>query len=109
MKNEMRRTLFIGILFLVVRPTAAQSILPSSFAQWNSSDSSVVVPATGLDQALGSDAPIFREYFLRTLERRTYTHGAQSSAIALYRFRDPNSAYRAYTYLRSDSLMPETL
>src|SRR5258706_10868364 len=111
MKSEMRRTIFIGVLFLIaaVRPAAAQSVLPSSFAGWSAGDSSVNVPATGLDQTAGSDAPVFREYFLKSLEQRTYSHGAQTAQIKLYRFRDPSSAYRAYTFLRAHSLWPADL
>jgi hypothetical protein len=107
----MRRTIFIGIVFLIVAalPAAAQSVLPSTFAEWNAADSSVVTPATGLDQALGPDAAIYREYSLKSLERRPYTHGTQTTAITLYRFRDPSSAYGAYTYLRNDSLTPAEL
>jgi hypothetical protein len=104
----MRRLISIGILFLlaVVRPAAAQSVLPSSFAAWSAGDPSVVVPTTGLDQTLGPDAPIFREYVLKNIERRAYAHGVQTAAITLYRFRDPSSAYGAYTFLRNDSLTP---
>ena len=104
----MRRLTFIGILFLIAaaRPAAAQSVLPSSFADWSAPDTSVLVPATGLDQTLGADAPIFREYFLKSIERRGYTRGAQTAAITLYRFRDPSSAYGAYTFVRNDSLTP---
>jgi hypothetical protein len=111
MKREMRRTIFIGILFLIAaaRPAAAHSFLPSSFAEWSAGDSSVVVPPTGLDQTLGSDAPIFHEYFLKSLEQRTYSHGAQTVPIKLYRFRDPSSAYGAYTFFRNESLTPVDL
>jgi hypothetical protein len=111
MKSEMRRTIFIGVLFLIAaaRPAAAQSFLPASFAEWSAADSPVVVPATGLDQTLGSDASIFGEYFLKSLEQRTFTHSAQAAQIKLYRFRDPSSAYGAYTFLRSDSLAPADL
>jgi hypothetical protein len=107
----MRRLKLIGILFLfaIVPPAAAQSLLPSSFAAWSAGDPSTVVPTTGLDQILGPDAPIFREYVLKSIERRAYVHGAQTAAITLYRFRDPSSAYGAYTFLRSDSLTPVEL
>src|ERR1700739_1085614 len=108
MKNEMRRNLFIGILFLVaaVRPAAGQSILPSSFGGWNASGPAAVAPVGGLSALEPQGAPdlgILKEYFLKSTEMRSYTHGAQTSAITLYRFRDPSSAYGAYTFLRSDS------
>src|SRR6266853_5727785 len=107
----MRRTIFIFILFLIVaaRPAASQTILPPTFANWSTAEPSVVIPSTGLDQTLGQDAAVFREYYLKSLERRTYAHGAQTAAITLYRFRDPSSAYGAYTFLRNDSLTPVEL
>ena len=107
----MRRLLPIGILCLIVaaRPAAAQGVLPSSFASWSAAEPSVVIPATGLGQSLGPDAATFREYFVKSLERRAYAHGAQTAAITLYRFRDPSSAYGAYTFLRNDSLTPVEL
>jgi len=102
----MRRLLPIGILCLIAaaRPAASQSVLPSSFAGWNAAEAPVVVPSTGLDQILGPDTAIFREYFLKSLEQRAYNRGAQTAAVTLYRFRDPSSAYGAYTFLRNDSL-----
>src|SRR5258708_3475798 len=102
----MRRLLPIGILCLIAaaRPAASQSVLPSSFAGWNAAAAPVVVPSTGLDQILGPDTAIFREYFLKSLEQRAYNRGAQTAAVTLYRFRDPSSAYGAYTFLRNDSL-----
>jgi len=107
----MRRFTLIGILCLttVALPAAAQSVLPSSFAGWSASEPSVVIPSKGLDQILGSDAAIIREYSVKSLERRAYALGAQTATIALYHFRDPSSAYGAYTFLRDDSLTPVTL
>ena len=111
MKYEMRRLLPIGILFLIaaVRPVAAQSVLPASFANWTAAGPSIIIPSTGLDQTLGPDTAIFHEYFLKSVERRTYSHSAQTAAITLYRLRDPSSAYGAYTFLRNDSLTPVDL
>jgi hypothetical protein len=63
-----------------------------------------MVPANGLDSLLGQDAMAFREYIVKSVEQRSYTQGAQTSAVNLYRFRDPSSAYGAYTFLRNDSL-----
>jgi hypothetical protein len=50
-----------------------------------------------------------REYLLKSIETRAYTQGTQTALIALYRFRDPSSAYGAYTFLRNDSLSPVEL
>src|SRR5579872_373907 len=114
MKSEMRRIIFIGILFLIaaVRPAAAQSVLPASFGDWNASGPAALAPVGGLSALEPQGAPdlgILKEYFLKSTEMRPYTHGAQTSAITLYRFRDPSSAYGAYTFLRGDSLAPADL
>jgi hypothetical protein len=107
----MRRITLIGIfcLTVVAHPAAGQSLLPSSFSGWSASEPSVVVPSSGLAQILGSDAAIFREYSVKSLERRSYVQGTQSASITIYRLRDPSSAYGAYTFLRNDSLTPVTL
>jgi len=77
----MRRLSPIVILCLIAaaRPAASQSVLPSSFAGWNAAEAPVVVPSAGFDQVLGPDAAIFREYFLKSLERRAYTQGGQTT------------------------------
>src|SRR5580700_9090674 len=104
----MRRLLrlLLGILCLTVaaHPAAAQGILPSTFGAWTASAPSTIVPPTGLDPLLGPDAAAFREYVVRSLEQRSYTQGAQTASITLYRLRDPSSAYGAYTFLRNDAL-----
>ncbi|MCU1341786.1 MAG: hypothetical protein JWN92_1209 [Candidatus Acidoferrum typicum] len=99
-------------MIAAVRPAAAQSVLPSSIGDWNASGPSAVAPVGGLSSLEppgGSDPTILKEYFLKSTETRSYTHGAQVAPITLYRFRDPSSAYGAYTFLRSDSLVPGDL
>jgi hypothetical protein len=104
----MRRLLrtCLGLLCLAVAafPAAAQGILPSSFAGWTAAAPSTVIPPTGLDPLLGPDTPAFREYVVKSVEQRSYTQGAQAISIALYRLRDPSSAYGAYTFLINDTL-----
>jgi hypothetical protein len=104
----MRRLLrtCLGLLCLAVAafPAAAQGILPSSFAGWTAAATSTVIPPTGLDPLLGPDTPAFREYVVKSVEQRSYTQGAQAISIALYRLRDPSSAYGAYTFLINDTL-----
>jgi hypothetical protein len=96
----------LGLLCLAVAafPAAAQGILPSSFAGWTAAAPSTVIPPTGLDPLLGPDTPAFREYVVKSVEQRSYTQGAQAISIALYRLRDPSSAYGAYTFLINDRL-----
>jgi hypothetical protein len=85
-------------------PAAAQGILPSSFAGWTAAAPATVIPPTGLDPLLGPNTPAFREYVVKSVEQRSYTQGAQAISIALYRLRDPSSAYGAYTFLINDTL-----
>jgi hypothetical protein len=101
----------IGILCLVAfaLPATAQGILPSSFAGWNASEPSVIVPSTGIEQVVGQNSATFREYFVKSIERRSYVQNAQAVTITMYRLRDPSSAYGAYTFLRNDSLEPVTV
>jgi hypothetical protein len=110
MKCEMRRLLPIGILFLIAaaRPAAAQTVLPSSFANWSASGPAALAPS-GLDPLVPLGTPdygILTEYSLKSIETRAYNHSAQTAAVTLYRFRDPSSAYGAYTFVRNDSLTP---
>ena len=109
----MRRLirLSLGLLCLVIaaHPAAAQGILPSSFAGWNASAPSAVMPPSDVDNLLGPDATAFREYIVKGVEQRSYTEGSQTAVVNLYRFRDPSSAYGAYTFLRNDSLSPANL
>ncbi len=102
---------FLGILCLAVaaHPAAAQGILPSSFGGWTAPAPSTAVPTSGLDSLLGPDAAAFREYVVKSMEQRSYTQGAQTASITLYRLRDPSSAYGAYTFLRNDTLSPVDL
>jgi hypothetical protein len=107
----MRRLIPIAILFLFIStlPASAQSVLPSSFAGWNAAESSVLIPSTGLAESLGSDAAIFREYSLKALERRQYAEAGRTADVSLYKFRDPSSAYGAFTYVRNDTFAPVNL
>jgi hypothetical protein len=108
--SDMRRLLSLafGLLCLTVvaRPTAAQGVLPSSFGGWNASASSTFISGNGLESLLGPDTQAFREYVVKAVEQRSYTQGAQTASLTLYRLRDPSSAYGAYTFLRNDMLSP---
>jgi hypothetical protein len=104
----MRRIVWacVGLfcIAMAARPAAAQAVLPSSFGGWNATAPTSTIPPNGLDSLLGQDAPAFREYVVKSVEQRPYSQGTQTASITLYRFRDPSSAYGAYTFLRNDSL-----
>jgi hypothetical protein len=106
------RRLYLAVLIWIVAgavPAAAQGVLPSSFAGWNAGEASTIQKAAAVDQTLGPDAFVFHEYYVRSIEHRTYTQSAQTASITLYTMRDPSAAYGAYTYLRNDMLLPVTL
>ena len=96
----------LGILCLTLAalPAAAQGILPSSFAGWTATAPATNIAPKALEPLLGTDATAFREYIVKSVEQRTYAQGAQTASITLYRFRDPSSAYGAYTFLHSEGL-----
>ncbi len=43
---------------------------------------------------------------MKSMETRAYAQGKRTALLTLYRFRDPSSAYGAYTFLRNDALTP---
>jgi hypothetical protein len=96
-------------LAVAALPAAAQGILPPSFAGWIAAAPATMIPPAGLDSLLGPDAEAFREYVVKSIEQRSYTRGAQTSSITLYRLRDPSSAYGAFTFLRDDTLVDAQL
>src|SRR6266851_4362289 len=104
MRRLLRVCLGMLCLFVPARPAAAQGILPSTFAGWTATAPATAVLSAGLDPLLGPDTPAFREYVVKAVEQRSYTQGAQTAAVTLYRLRDPSSAYGAYTFLRDDAL-----
>ncbi len=109
MRRLLRICLGILCLAIVEHPAAAQNILPFNFAGWNAAAPATNIPPTALDPLLGPDTQAFREYIVKSVEQRSYVQGAQNAAITLYRFRDPSSAYGAYTFLRNDALAEANL
>ena len=107
----MRRLFLITLLWLAAAavPAHAQALLPSSFGGWTASDSAVYLPSARVDQIIGADTPVFREFSVQSAERKTYAQGAGNVTVTLYRLRDPSSAYGAYTFLRTDNLAPVSL
>ena len=107
---RLGRVAFLFLCFaFAVHPAAAQGLLPSSFAGWNATAPSAMIPATGLDPILGPDTQAFREYVVKLTEQRTYTQGSLSASVTLYKLRDPSSAYGAYTFLHGDNLADANL
>ncbi len=104
----MRAALVASVVILLASlavPVAAQDLLPSAFSGWSSTAASTFRPET-LEQLTGNDAALLREYGSAGAERRTYTRGGSTFAVTLYRMRDPTAAYGAYSFLRTDDMMP---
>lgn len=99
-----RRFLFLAA-FLVSStvPASAQSLLPLSFAGWNSTIVVEVQPPD-LEKFVGRAAPAMREYGMELGERRTYVRGAAGLTITAYRLADATGAYGAYSYLRTPEM-----
>lgn len=104
MRKTLGAILFVAFLAFAQPPAFAQGVLPQAFAGWSASGPATNMALTSLETLVGSDAPAFREYVVKSIEQRSYTQGNQSAAITLYRLRDPSSAYGAFTFLRNDSL-----
>jgi hypothetical protein len=93
----VRRTLLTCVIafFLLAAagPSAAQALLPTSFAGWTGgADQSIQVP--------DADAAAMHEYGFKSAERMDYTRGADKLEVTLYRMTDPSAAYGAFTYMR---------
>lgn len=121
MHRLLRICLGLAVLSTAAIPASAQSVLPPSFAGWTTTNDPAVLSSLGVtsvlesrnpatfDQLLGPNAPFFHEYFIKGLERQTYVQGNRGAFVSLYTFRDPSSAYGAYTFLLNDSLTPTNI
>lgn len=87
--------LCLAVLLPAAWPAFAQGTLPASVSDWNSTQSKTfAIPATA----------ILKEYGLKSAERRSYTHGADSLVATAYSFNDPSGAYGAYSFLRTSDM-----
>jgi hypothetical protein len=109
MRRLVCTCLGILCLSLAALPAAAQGILPPAFAGWSATAPATNISPNALEPHFGPDTPAFREYIVKSVEQRSYTQAAQTASITLYRFRDPSSAYGAYTFLHSDGLSDAAL
>ncbi|HXU22194.1 MAG TPA: DUF6599 family protein [Verrucomicrobiae bacterium] len=86
-------------LLLFAVPAFAQRILPPSVSGWTSQGSPTNQVPTNSAQASA-----FREYGYVSGEVRSYSHGNDQIAVALYKFKDPSGAYGAYSFLRQPDM-----
>jgi hypothetical protein len=93
----MRRLILVSlaVLFLAIRPTPAQQILPPSFAGWTNGG---VALAPALPQ------PALSEYGFVSSDFGRYTNGSQGLDAVVYQMKDPSGAYGLYSYLRTPDM-----
>jgi hypothetical protein len=94
----MRLSLLLAILVMVVRPAAAQNLLPAHFAGWETVPGSVA--AATLDALPPENAALFRACHEQSAERRTYRKNGQTIGVTLYWMGDPSYGYSVYSLLR---------
>ncbi len=78
----------------------AQDALPASFATWTASGAEATVPKENLP----ASPAILQEYGLVAASTRSYSSGAGTLQVVLYKLKDPTGAYGLYSYLRSTGL-----
>jgi hypothetical protein len=98
--------LLLTTLFLTSACASAQQILPHSFAGWTQSGSqafgaSSVPSASGAPADAASAAA---EYGLAGGEQASYTQGADTLSVTLYKMKDPSGAYGEYSYQRAPGM-----
>ena len=103
----MKARLVLSMLFLLglsVRPAAAQSVVPSSFAGWNASGAVARVSPSQLEQFSSEHAAVLREYGMIGAERANFLQGTQTATVTLYNMVDPSAAYGGFTFLRDQQM-----
>jgi hypothetical protein len=98
----MRSWLWVAMLVLAVRPGAAQSLLPASFAGWQAIAGSATTKAP-LEQVDPADASLLRACHEQTAERQSYKKGEATLTVIVYWMGDPSYAYSAYSFLRPEA------
>ena len=98
---------FLFAALLVTSASAsAQQILPHSFAGWSQTGDQVF-GASSVPNAANSEAnaaSAAAEYGFTGGEHATYTQGAESLDVTLYRMKDPTGAYGEYSYQRGPGM-----
>ncbi len=95
-----RIAILVALLAVAAYPARAQRVLPQSFGGWAVAASL----DTDLDRAAGDAAPILRENGAKSVERLSYTNGADTLLVTLYRLKDASAAYGAYSFLRTPAM-----
>lgn len=84
-------------------PQAPQSILPSSFEGWKSTNSTPFSPPGGIAATAASD------YGFSSGTQATYVSGSKQINVTLYEMKDASGAYGEYTLLRTPDMRQSKL
>lgn len=106
-KEKMKRHLFIlaSIYLAAALPAFAQGSLPNTFARWTArARSDIVRPPASSPPSADVDLSALEEYGFVAGQTATYTRGADSLQVSLYRMKDPSAAYGEYSYLRTPEM-----
>lgn len=98
--------LLLGVAAGGATPLSAQSSLPSSFAGWTAGPSHEYLKADAIEGLAGSDGALLREFGVLDAERQGYSRRSEALEVTLYRLRDATGAYGAFTFRRSDEMLP---
>jgi hypothetical protein len=91
--------IILTLLLLTISSSAfAQAALPNSFSGWTSAGAHSFTPTDATALAIA------KEYDFVSAGRATYTHGAGTLDVTLYRMKDPSGAYGEYSYLRQPDM-----
>jgi hypothetical protein len=105
----MRKLHFIAVLILALtaapRTPAQQLLLPTHFGNWSGQPS----PAWVETEAPLRFVEIWKETGRTTGEYCQYANGSAQLSVSLEKYRDPSSAYEAYTALIRPDMRPSTL
>lgn len=92
-------SILLGALLLVLRPAAAEQILPHSLGPWAET-------ASRSEVAMSAEA-VLAEYGLRATESATYSADGSSDQmhVAVFQMKDPSGAYGLYSFLRTPDMV----
>jgi hypothetical protein len=100
----------VTLLFLAALPASAQSILPNSFAGWSGTAKAGLAPPVIYDgdkpaSILANQQSAARmEYGFLDGEEGSYTRGADSLRVTLYRMKDPTGGFAEFSYLQTGDM-----
>lgn len=98
-----RALLFVAVFVLATIPSAAQQLLPNSFAGWSASGatSRAASPAPAAPPA---SQDVLNEYGWTSTQPVRYVRGRDSLDVTLFQMSDPSAAYGLYSYLRTPDM-----